>query len=89
MKNAKGVYTRCRLHGGNSTGPRTPEGLERRRRANWKHGRHSAGARESRLYFKAKSRLLLTGIKALRLEMKWVRRMQRRERSPEGGSGAA
>jgi hypothetical protein len=29
---------RCKLHGGKSTGPRTPEGLERSRRANWKHG---------------------------------------------------
>src|SRR5262249_924087 len=30
---------RCRMHGGPRTGPRTPEGLERSRRANWKHGR--------------------------------------------------
>jgi hypothetical protein len=35
---------RCRLHGGKSTGPRTPEGLERCRRANWKHGRYSQAA---------------------------------------------
>ena len=35
---------RCRLHGGKSTGPRTAEGLERSRRANWKHGRRSAEA---------------------------------------------
>jgi hypothetical protein len=35
---------RCRVHGGPSTGPRTPEGLERSRRANWKHGRRSAEA---------------------------------------------
>ncbi|MFC1604855.1 HGGxSTG domain-containing protein [Planctomycetota bacterium] len=33
---------RCRMHGGKSTGPRTPEGLERSRKANWKHGRYSA-----------------------------------------------
>jgi hypothetical protein len=32
---------RCRLHGGKSTGPRTAEGLERCRMANWKHGRYS------------------------------------------------
>src|SRR5438094_7695952 len=36
---------RCRLHGGKSTGPRTPEGLERSRRANWKHGHYSREAR--------------------------------------------
>ena len=35
---------RCRMHGGPSTGPRTPEGLERSRGANWKHGRKSAEA---------------------------------------------
>jgi hypothetical protein len=35
---------RCRMHGGKSTGPRTPEGLERSRKANWKHGGYSADA---------------------------------------------
>jgi hypothetical protein len=35
---------RCRMHGGPSTGPRTPEGLQRSQRANWKHGRRSAEA---------------------------------------------
>jgi hypothetical protein len=33
---------RCRMHGGPSTGPRTPEGLARSRRANWKTGKYSA-----------------------------------------------
>jgi len=32
---------RCRFHGGKSTGPRTPEGLERSRKANRKHGLYS------------------------------------------------
>jgi hypothetical protein len=32
---------RCRMHGGMSTGPRTPEGLERSRHARWKHGAYS------------------------------------------------
>jgi hypothetical protein len=42
---------RCKVHGGKSTGPRTPEGLERSRRANWKHGHFSweAKAERSRL----------------------------------------
>ncbi len=39
---------RCRMHGGRSTGPRTPEGLERSRRARWKHGRYSKAAIEAR-----------------------------------------
>jgi hypothetical protein len=38
---------RCRVHGGPSTGPRTPEGLERSRKAAWKHGRRSAEAVEA------------------------------------------
>ena len=36
---------RCRLHGGLSTGPRTPEGLARCRRARWRHGGRSAQVR--------------------------------------------
>ena len=39
---------RCRMHGGSSTGPRTPEGLERSRKARWKHGRFSRAALETR-----------------------------------------
>src|SRR5690348_6161494 len=38
---------RCRLHGGLSTGPRTPEGLERSRKARLKHGNRSADVREA------------------------------------------
>jgi hypothetical protein len=40
---------RCRMHGGKSTGPRTPEGLERSRRANQKHGHYTLEARIERL----------------------------------------
>jgi hypothetical protein len=36
------------MHGGPSTGPRTPQGKERSRMANWKHGRYSAEAIERR-----------------------------------------
>jgi len=42
------VNGRCRMHGGKSTGPRTPEGLERSRKANWKHGYYSAEAKAMR-----------------------------------------
>jgi hypothetical protein len=38
----------CKLHGGKSTGPRTPEGLERGKRANWKHGYYSREAKAER-----------------------------------------
>jgi hypothetical protein len=44
---------RCKLHGGKSTGPRTPEGLERSRRANWKHGHFSREAKAERLRLRA------------------------------------
>jgi len=41
---------RCRMHGGKSTGPRTQEGLERSRKANWKHGYYSAESIALRRY---------------------------------------
>jgi hypothetical protein len=44
---------RCKVHGGKSTGPRTPEGLERSRRANWKHGQFSREARAERARLRA------------------------------------
>jgi len=43
---------RCRMHGGKSTGPRTPEGLERSRKANWKHGYYSAKSISQRWYIR-------------------------------------
>ena len=39
---------RCRLHGGKSTVPRTPDGLARSHRARWKHGYYSAEAKAER-----------------------------------------
>ena len=39
---------RCRLHGGLSTGPTTPEGIDRIRRAVTKHGRYSQAAKAER-----------------------------------------
>jgi hypothetical protein len=35
---------RCRMHGGCSTGAKTPEGIERIRAARTKHGRYSAAS---------------------------------------------
>lgn len=37
--------SRCRLHGGKSTGARTREGLESCRKANWRHGMYSLKAK--------------------------------------------
>ena len=40
--------TRCRLHGGLSTGPRTAEGKARNVAAHYKHGRRSRAFAEAR-----------------------------------------
>ena len=47
---------RCRMHGGSSTGPRTPEGLARSRRARWKHGLYSAEAKAEAYFFRKRMR---------------------------------
>ena len=39
---------RCRMHGGTSTGPRTPEGLARVAKANYKHGKYTREVMEWR-----------------------------------------
>lgn len=53
-----GRYTRCRLHGGKSTGPRTQDGLERSKRARWSHGRYSVVRRQQRSVVRRLNRLL-------------------------------
>jgi len=47
---------RCRMHGGLSTGPRTPEGRERCRRARLTHGGYSAHVRALRVAARAHRR---------------------------------
>ena len=42
---------RCRLHGGKSTGPKTPEGIEKIRQVHLKHGRYTKNAIASRKEF--------------------------------------
>ena len=49
-----GRRTRCRLHGGLSTGPRTPEGLARMAAANTRHGRRTKAAKLVRKELRAK-----------------------------------
>ena len=43
---------RCRMHGGKSTGPRTPQGLEALRKAHLKHGYYSAESIALRRYLR-------------------------------------
>jgi len=49
---------RCRVHGGTSTGPKTPEGLARCRAARFKHGFYSAEAKAERRKARAVGRAL-------------------------------
>lgn len=44
---------RCRMHGGKSTGPKTPEGIERIRQAHLKHGLYTKEAIAQRKEFNA------------------------------------
>jgi len=57
------VNGRCRLHGGLSTGPRTPEGRARCARARLKHGGYSAAVRA----LQAESRAAILSLRTLRL----------------------
>ena len=46
-------FTRCRNHGGLSTGPKTAEGIERIRRAVTKHGNYSKRVKVERADYRA------------------------------------
>lgn len=52
---------RCRMHGGASTGPRTPEGVERIRQLRYKHGKYSVVAKRKLLKRAIKYYELSTG----------------------------
>ena len=52
---------RCRMHGGKSTGPRTPEGIQRIRASRTKHGRYSAAA----IAHRRKARSVIRAIRVL------------------------
>ena len=55
--------TRCRLHGGLSTGPRSPEGKAACVAAHWKHGRRSKAYVETRKQIWAELRRLEKAMK--------------------------
>jgi hypothetical protein len=61
---------RCRLHGGLSTGPRTPEGLERSRNARWIHGERSAETLQRYRLYRRIKQLLGGGPEDVRLAAK-------------------
>jgi hypothetical protein len=49
-----GLRKRCRLHGGLSTGARTPEGRARIAAAHLKHGKYTRAARQARADLRAR-----------------------------------
>jgi len=58
---------RCRLHGGLSTGPKTPEGIERIRRAVTKHGLYAEQSKAEWRYYRTllrNCRQFLVGVQA-------------------------
>ena len=83
---------RCRLHGGKSTGPRTPEGRARSQRARWKHGGYSTAERERVRRLNAEYQIVVAAATArrarafaamkqlLRTERKDLRNLKRRLR---------
>jgi hypothetical protein len=60
---------RCHKHGGASNGPRTVEGLERCRRAPWRHGKRAAEARAAAAS-RGEVRRLIAGLRVLRGEIR-------------------
>jgi hypothetical protein len=65
------------MHGGLSTGPRTPEGLEGSRRARWVHGRFSRAAIEERR--RANWETLEQAVRRLQRQAKREERVMARE----------
>jgi hypothetical protein len=51
------------MHGGKSTGPRTPEGRQRCAAANWKHGEYAAATISGRRVIQAASRIMFGRVK--------------------------
>ena len=65
---------RCRLHGGLSTGPKTPEGIERIRKARTKHGRYSVAAKDRDREWRMLFRALKTG------DLQTIKKLTRKNR---------
>jgi hypothetical protein len=74
-----GRYTRCRLHGGCSTGPRTPEGLALSKRARWKHGQCSQEHREYRREMRAWIAYFNAELKVIARELRPILRARRQQ----------
>jgi hypothetical protein len=76
-------YTRCRLHGGASTGPRTPEGLVRSQRARWKHGRCSEKYRQHRKELRVALRVMDAELRQMAREIRAILRARRMQQDSQ------
>src|SRR5690242_18200905 len=75
-----GIYGRCRLHGGCSTGPKTPEGRERARMANYKGGSYSDETRRFYRAYRLKMKQVLAFLRTIeRNRERWNRRLEGRQ----------
>jgi hypothetical protein len=84
MRNRKtGEYTRCRIHGGASTGARTPEGIERIRQASLKHGNATKAAFAARRARKLSRMLRAIEIAALDRDARELLRAARKDKISE------
>ncbi|SFM90629.1 hypothetical protein SAMN05192568_10742 [Methylobacterium pseudosasicola] len=69
---------RCRMHGGASTGPRTPEGRERARKAPLTHGRRSAAHIAMKQKMRTNYLALRDMVKAANAEWRETQRLHQR-----------
>jgi hypothetical protein len=67
------------MHGGRSTGARTPEGQERARLANMRHGRRSRATIEARRGTRVELRRLQADLQQIEREVRQRDRQQRKE----------
>ena len=72
VKKEAGRYGRCRVHGGKSRGPATPDGLAQSRRANWKTGYFSQVEKAKRREESAEVRKLVGELKAAVAELRKI-----------------
>lgn len=72
-----GVYTRCRLHGVKSTGPRTPVGLVPE--SDWNHGKYSAARKKFRRQVREFCRLMNADAKLLKVLVRAIARQRKRQ----------
>lgn len=76
------------MHGGASTGPRTPEGLEKSRHANWRHGKRSAERIAARRALRIELRMLILESEQLFREIgAFLRHRDKRMREDGRGDG--